>query len=113
VRFTGTLLAVAATLSLLTTSTVGASKTETALVSVSFTPESTAATGYINVHQCTYFSSFNGDLLTTLVPTGTNFSAGTNVSNTPDTAPRCGPGNSGYPPYPPLTAVIALDLLAH
>jgi hypothetical protein len=72
-----------------------------------------AATGYLNLHQCLYFSSFNGDALTYVLPTGNAFyNTGTSVSSTPESTPRCGPGNTGYVYQPGLSGVVALNLTA-
>jgi hypothetical protein len=39
------------------------------------------------------------------------YNAGTNVSNSPDSALRCGPGNSAYVFNSGLSGVITLSLL--
>ncbi|MEV4611121.1 hypothetical protein AB0K43_00770 [Kitasatospora sp. NPDC049258] len=68
---------------------------------------------YLNLHQCVYYSDFNQDHLTTTVPaTDFKFTAGTNVSTTRDTAPRCGGGGGVADLIPLLSSATALDLTA-
>ncbi|MEU9087709.1 hypothetical protein [Streptomyces sp. NPDC048357] len=68
---------------------------------------------YLNLHQCVYYSDGQRDHLTTVISLGGGeFSAGTNVSDTPDTAPNCGPGRGLYALIPLLSDVKALDLSA-
>ncbi|MCE0444802.1 hypothetical protein LT493_04400 [Streptomyces tricolor] len=64
---------------------------------------------YLNLHQCVYYNSFTRDHFTVVVPIDTDFSAGTNVSNTPDTAPSCADGNGIFQLIPLLSGVKALD----
>ncbi|MHC5903698.1 hypothetical protein ACVNF4_07260 [Streptomyces sp. S6] len=68
---------------------------------------------YLNLHQCVYYSDLQHDHLTVIVSRGGGeFSSGTNVADTPDTAARCGPGRGDYQLVPLLSDVIALDLTA-
>ncbi|MFJ8165219.1 hypothetical protein ACIRBY_30460 [Streptomyces sp. NPDC096136] len=68
---------------------------------------------YLNLHQCVYYSDLQHDHLTVIVPGGgSEWSAGTNVSNTPDTQVSCGPGRGLYQLVPLLSSVRALDLTA-
>ncbi|MEU3409630.1 hypothetical protein ABZ766_37585 [Streptomyces sp. NPDC006670] len=68
---------------------------------------------YLNLHQCVYYSDLQHDHLTVIVPgRGSEWSAGTNVSNTPDTQVSCGPGRGLYYLVPLLSSVKALDLTA-
>ncbi|WP_406502901.1 hypothetical protein [Streptomyces sp. NBC_00212] len=68
-----------------------------------------AAVGYLNLHGCAY----NGGL-TTVTPISNNapaFDSGTNVSNTPDTATKCGPGvGPSFPVIYQNSGFKALDL---
>ncbi|MFD7598748.1 hypothetical protein ACFV6D_37710 [Kitasatospora sp. NPDC059812] len=55
-----------------------------------------------------YFDGYR-DHLTTFAPSGDGrFKAGTNISNTPDTKPSCGPGDGRYQLIPVLSGVKAL-----
>ncbi|RPF25152.1 hypothetical protein EDD96_7230 [Streptomyces sp. Ag109_G2-6] len=68
---------------------------------------------YLNLHQCVYYSDLQHDHLTVIVPgRGSGWSAGTNVSDTPDTQVSCGPGRGLYSLVPLLSSVKALDLTA-
>ncbi|MEV8328238.1 hypothetical protein [Kitasatospora sp. NPDC056731] len=64
---------------------------------------------YLNLHQCMYYFDGYRDHLTTFAPSGDGrFKAGTNISNTPDTKPSCGPGDGRYQLIPVLSGVKAL-----
>ncbi|MFJ3176690.1 hypothetical protein ACIPJK_39065 [Streptomyces roseus] len=69
-------------------------------------------TRYVNLHQCAY-NAPGVDIITSIQPNiaNTNFTAGTNLSNTPNNAISCGPGGAGYSLAPTLSSVQALDLL--
>lgn len=68
---------------------------------------------YLNLHQCVYYSELQHDHLTVVAPGGgSEWSSGTNVSDTPDTTVTCGPGRGLYYLAPLLSDVIALDLSA-
>ncbi len=50
-----------------------------------------AASGYLNLHQCVYYSPSASNHFTTAVPGNDGrFTTGTNVSNTADTQVSCG-----------------------
>ncbi|MFJ8628251.1 hypothetical protein ACIRD3_36185 [Kitasatospora sp. NPDC093550] len=67
---------------------------------------------YLNLHQCVFWSDFDQDHLTTVVgTTDVKFVAGTNVSNSRDTAPVCGGGGTDHP-IPLLSSATPLDLTA-
>ncbi|MFJ8441675.1 hypothetical protein [Kitasatospora griseola] len=67
---------------------------------------------YLNLHQCMFWSDFDSDHLTTVVgTTDVKFVAGTNVSDTRDTAVSCGGGGTDHP-IPLLSSVTPLDLTA-
>ncbi|MFD8993266.1 hypothetical protein [Streptomyces abikoensis] len=70
-----------------------------------------AASGYLNLHQCVYYSSSATDHFTAVV-TGSDgrFATGTNVSNTADTQVSCGSGDGNYSLVPILSGVKALNL---
>ncbi|MGP3690341.1 hypothetical protein ACTVZO_37565 [Streptomyces sp. IBSNAI002] len=66
---------------------------------------------YLNLHQCVYYSERHASHLTSLVPAAdTRYATGTNVSDTADTAPVCGPGNGDHVLIPLLTAVKTVPL---
>ncbi|WP_157855893.1 hypothetical protein [Streptomyces aureocirculatus] len=66
---------------------------------------------YLNLHQCVYYSERHKSHLTSVVTApDTRYSTGTNVSDTADTRPVCGPGNGDYVLIPILTAVKSLPL---
>ncbi|MFJ3789608.1 hypothetical protein [Kitasatospora sp. NPDC090091] len=66
---------------------------------------------FLNLHQCVYFSPYNRTHLTTVVATtDRKFTAGTNVADTRDTAPRCSDGGLVDPPVPLLSSATPLDL---
>ncbi|MGW2681279.1 hypothetical protein [Streptomyces sp. NPDC001436] len=68
---------------------------------------------YLNLHQCVYYSDLQHDHLTVIAQNGgSEWSAGTNVSDTPDTQVSCGPGRGLYTLVPLLSSVRALDLTA-
>ncbi|MFJ3519091.1 hypothetical protein [Streptomyces sp. NPDC090131] len=68
---------------------------------------------YLNLHQCVYYSAAQRDHITTVIARGgSDFSTGTNISNTPDTAPECAAGRGLYYLVPLLSDVKALDLSA-
>ncbi|MFI9328717.1 hypothetical protein ACIGZJ_14360 [Kitasatospora sp. NPDC052868] len=68
---------------------------------------------YLNLHQCVFFGDYDQTHLTTLVgATDFKFTAGTNVSNTRDSSPRCGSGGGVYDPIPLLSSATPLDLAA-
>ncbi|MFD8146436.1 hypothetical protein [Streptomyces sp. NPDC059708] len=68
---------------------------------------------YLNLHQCVYYSPAQRDHITTVVSLGGGeFSTGSNVSDTRDTTPNCGPGRGLYSLVPLLSEVKALDLSA-
>ncbi|GGU93441.1 hypothetical protein ACIG0C_24080 [Kitasatospora aureofaciens] len=67
---------------------------------------------YLNLHQCMFWSDFDLDHLTTAVgTTDVKFVAGTDVSDTRDTAVSCGGGGTDHP-IPLLSSVTPLDLTA-
>ncbi len=69
-----------------------------------------AAKRYLNLHQCVYS---NGRFLYTNVLSNTPntpFNTGTNVSDTRDTAARCGPATAGWVLDAANTSVLSLDL---
>ncbi|MGW2635237.1 hypothetical protein ACWC2K_38940, partial [Streptomyces chattanoogensis] len=71
----------------------------------------TAASGYLNLHQCVYYSPSAANHVTTVVPSGDGrFMAGTNVSTTADSSPACGGGDGNYTPIGLLSGVKALNL---
>ncbi|MFJ9866005.1 hypothetical protein [Streptomyces sp. NPDC101165] len=66
---------------------------------------------YLNLHQCVYYSSSLKDHFTTVVTSRDGrFAAGTNISDTADTTPSCGPGDGNFVPVPILSGVKALPL---
>ncbi|MEV7546591.1 hypothetical protein [Streptomyces sp. NPDC089915] len=68
---------------------------------------------YLNLHQCVYYSDAQRDHVTTVAYLGGGeFSARSNVSDTRDTAPDCGPGRGLYRLVPLLSDVKVLDLTA-
>ncbi|KIZ19649.1 hypothetical protein [Streptomyces natalensis] len=70
-----------------------------------------AASGYLNLHQCVYYSGSASDHFTTVVTGGDGrFAAGTNVSNTADASVSCGAGDGNYSLVPLLSGVKALNL---
>ncbi|WP_209439687.1 hypothetical protein [Streptomyces bicolor] len=70
-----------------------------------------AASGYLNLHQCVYYSSSATNHFTTVVTSNDGrFAAGTNVSGTADTQVSCGAGDGNYQLVPTLSGVKALDL---
>ncbi|MER7348604.1 hypothetical protein ABT390_24730 [Streptomyces aurantiacus] len=73
-----------------------------------------AASGYLNLHQCSYYASSLDDHFSTFVtPSGDGrYSTGTKRSATADTRADCGPGNDNHVPIPLLHGVKALDLAA-
>ncbi|GGS15607.1 hypothetical protein GCM10010252_63780 [Streptomyces aureoverticillatus] len=73
-----------------------------------------AASGYLNLHQCSYYASSLDDHFSTFVtPSGDNrYSTGTKRSTTADTTAACGPGNGNHVPIPILHGVKALNLAA-
>ena len=65
---------------------------------------------YVNLHQGVYS---NGSFLYTNLLSNTPntpFNTGTNVSDTPDTVARCGPGAPGWTLDTANVAVLVLDL---
>ncbi|MFH7599208.1 hypothetical protein WDV06_29540 [Streptomyces racemochromogenes] len=79
----------------------------------SFTSLDLGSGRYLNLHQCVYYSDLQHDHLTVILPGGgSEWSSGTNVSNTPDTQVSCGPGRGLYYLVPLLSSVKALDLTA-
>ncbi|MEU6668302.1 hypothetical protein [Streptomyces sp. NPDC046727] len=72
-----------------------------------------AAAGYLNLHQCLYYSGSATNHFTTVVPSSDGrFLAGSNVSATADSRPTCGAGDGNYGLVPVLSGVKALDLRA-
>ncbi|MFF7731312.1 hypothetical protein, partial [Streptomyces sp. NPDC008001] len=70
-----------------------------------------AASGYLNLHQCVYYSSSATNHFTTVVPSSDGrFATGTNVSTTADTQSSCGSGDGNYTLIPLLSGVKALNL---
>ncbi|MEX2969298.1 hypothetical protein [Streptomyces sp. C184] len=70
-----------------------------------------AASGYLNLHQCVYYSPSATDHFTTVVPgSDGRFTTGTNVSTAADTQPSCGQGDGNYSLVPLLSGVKALNL---
>ncbi|MGW1907960.1 hypothetical protein [Streptomyces cinnamoneus] len=70
-----------------------------------------AASGYVNLHQCVYYSGSATDHFTTAVPSSDGrFATGTNVSTTADTQVSCGAGDGNYTLVPLLSGVKALNL---
>lgn len=71
-----------------------------------------AASGYLNLHQCSYYASSLDDHFSTFVtPSADNrYATGTKRSGTADTRPDCGPGNGNHVPVPLLHGVKALNL---
>lgn len=71
-----------------------------------------AASGYLNLHQCSYYASSLDDHFSTFVtPSGDGrYSTGTKRSTTADTTAVCGPGNGNHVPVPILHGVKALAL---
>ncbi|TDD98178.1 hypothetical protein [Actinomadura rubrisoli] len=66
---------------------------------------------YLNIHQCMYYSNSATNHFTTVIPSKDGrFTAGTKISNTPDTSPTCGNGDGNYIPIPLLSGVKTLDL---
>ncbi|MFI6850108.1 hypothetical protein OG535_00380 [Kitasatospora sp. NBC_00085] len=77
----------------------------------SATPLDLAAGRYLNLHQCMYYFNGRRDHFTTVAPSGDGrFKAGTNISNTPDTTPSCGPGDGQYQLIPLLSGVKAIPV---
>lgn len=80
-------------------------------------PLAMGKTRYLNLNQCNFGNSSGiSNLLTQWVDTsnaGGVFDAGTNMSNTAQATPTCGPGADGYVPEPENDAVGAFDLLGH
>ncbi|MGW3039341.1 hypothetical protein ACWC9T_04645 [Kitasatospora sp. NPDC001159] len=75
----------------------------------SVTPLDLTAGRYLNLHRCMYYFDGFRDHLTTFGTSGDGrFQAGTNISNTPDTKPSCGPGDGRYQLVPVLSGVKAL-----
>ncbi|QXE33715.1 hypothetical protein KQY30_04870 [Streptomyces sp. GMY02] len=71
------------------------------------------ARGYLNLHQCAYYSTTATNFFTTVVPSRDGrFAAGTKVSNTAETKPTCGAGDGNYRVVPERSGVKALDLSA-
>ncbi|GHC45463.1 hypothetical protein [Streptomyces cinnamoneus] len=70
-----------------------------------------AASGYLNLHQCMYYSSSATNHFSTVVPSSDGrFAAGTNVSGTADSQVSCGAGDGNYQVVPILSGVKALNL---
>ncbi|GGU98167.1 hypothetical protein GCM10010260_37920 [Streptomyces filipinensis] len=66
---------------------------------------------YLNLQQCLYYSASAADHFTTFVPSQDNrFLAGTNVSDTQDSAPTCGGGDGNFGLIALLSGVKPLDL---
>ncbi|WP_282792799.1 hypothetical protein [Streptomyces sp. CC224B] len=66
---------------------------------------------HLNLHQCVYYSERQASHLTTVVPgADSRYTTGTNVSDTADTRPVCGPGNGDHVPVPLLSAVRSVPL---
>ncbi|MFC6884865.1 hypothetical protein, partial [Actinomadura yumaensis] len=64
---------------------------------------------YLNIHQCMYYSPTTTNHFSTIITSRDGrFAAGTNISNTPDTAPTCGNGDGNYNPVPILNGVKPL-----
>ncbi|GAA2720444.1 MULTISPECIES: hypothetical protein [Streptomyces] len=70
------------------------------------------ANGYLNLHQCVYQYPSTGAVLTSVAPNAatTAFNTGTNVSNTADTAVKCGPGNPNWSFLSSYSAAYTIDL---
>ena len=68
---------------------------------------------YLNLHQCLYDATSNKLSEFTAVSTNAAFQAGTNASNTADTARVCGAGGGGYTFDSGISGVEALDLLGN
>lgn len=82
------------------------------LSALAFTAMPAMASGdrYVNLHQCVYS---NGNYLYTNLLSNTPntpFNTGTNVSDTRDTAPQCGPGAYGFTLNTANVSVQPLDL---
>ncbi|MVO86418.1 hypothetical protein GPA10_17030 [Streptomyces sp. p1417] len=71
-----------------------------------------AASGYLNLHQCSYYASTLDDHFSTFVtPSADNrYATGTKRSDSADTTASCGPGNGNHVPIPILHGVKALNL---
>ncbi|MCI3933619.1 hypothetical protein [Streptomyces sp. AN091965] len=66
---------------------------------------------YLNLHQCVYYSERHASHLTSVVTAPDNrYRTGTNVSDTADTRPVCGPGNGDYVLIPLLSAAKSIPL---
>ncbi|MFJ4109633.1 cadherin-like domain-containing protein [Oerskovia enterophila] len=67
---------------------------------------------YLNLHQCGWYDSGIVNTITSWVPTTNNAfrSAGTNASNTRDSALVCGSGQANYPASPNERGLLVLDL---
>ncbi|MER8182189.1 hypothetical protein [Kitasatospora sp. NPDC094015] len=77
----------------------------------SATPLDLTAGRYLNLHQCMYWFDGRRDHFTTVAASGDGrFKAGTNISDTPDTKPSCGPGDGRYQLIPLLSGVKALPI---
>ncbi|MFI2764508.1 hypothetical protein ACH5A3_37630 [Streptomyces echinatus] len=71
----------------------------------------TAASGYLNLHQCVYGSEADTSHLTTVVPTSdSRFATGTKVSDSAGTRPACGPGDGDHVLVPLLSSVRSFPL---
>ncbi|WP_251091670.1 hypothetical protein [Streptomyces sp. Caat 7-52] len=67
---------------------------------------------YLNLHQCVYYSESDTSHLTTLVPTSdSRFATGTEVSDTADGRPDCGPGDGDHVLVPLLSSVKSFPLV--
>jgi hypothetical protein len=66
---------------------------------------------YVNLHECQYYSAANNDWYINVVDAGGAYRAGTNASNTADTARDCGPG--GAYSLTNYSSVQNLDLLGN
>ncbi|MBZ4323407.1 hypothetical protein, partial [Streptomyces huiliensis] len=74
-------------------------------------PAGAAASGYLNLHQCMYYSSSASNHFSTVVPSSDGrFAAGTNVSGTADSQVSCGSGDGNYQLVPILSGVKPLNL---
>ncbi len=70
-----------------------------------------AASGYLNLHQCVYYSYSAADHFTTVVPSSDGrFATGTKISGTADTQASCGSGDGNFSLVPLLSGVKALSV---
>ncbi|GHE81974.1 hypothetical protein GCM10018785_57560 [Streptomyces longispororuber] len=70
-----------------------------------------AASCYLNLHQCVYYSASATNHFTTVVASSDGrFAAGTNVSGSADSQVSCGAGDGNYQLVPVLSGVKALSV---